>query len=146
MNTIKKLGLAVIGILFAFSFANAQNYKAPKIDAEGKIANVEGVHVGTVGKEGVLDPKGSKLAHIDTDGSLIDSKTGKKIGKAEKNGNFIYVSKDSPDGQKFTVSVPENGICDVKDASGKTVMQIHENYKAQAGCAYHCSQMAKAAK
>jgi len=37
-------------------------------------------------------------------------------------------------------------MCEVKDENGKVVLLVHENYKMQAACAYHCAQMKKEGK
>jgi hypothetical protein len=146
MKTLKTIALAILGVVFAINFASAQNYKAPKIDATGKIMDMDGKGIGVMSKDGAMDEKGIKMAHIDGEGNLVDSKTGKKMGKAEKNGNFMYQFSETADGKNFTVGAPANGICEVKDDQGKVVMLVHENYKAQAACAYHCAQMKKAGK
>lgn len=147
MKTIKSIAMVAIGMMVAASTTFAQNYKAPKIDASGKITDEMGTHIGTISKDGtMMDNMGMKMAYIDAEGSLVDSKTGKKIGKAEKNGNFMYYSKGTSDGKSFSVSTPNNGICEVKDENGNVVLLIHENYKAQAACAYHCAQMKKEGK
>src|ERR1700760_4716894 len=86
----KNIVFVMLAILFAINISQAQNYKAPKIDAAGKIMDKEGKHIGTITKEGVIsDAMGTKVAYVDAEGSLVDVKTGKKLGKAEKNGNFI---------------------------------------------------------
>ena len=146
MKTLKTISLAILGVVFAANVSVAQNYKAPKIDGAGKIMDMDGKGIGTMSKDGVMDEKGTKMAHIDGEGNLVDSQTGKKMGKAEKNGNFMYQFSETADGKNFTVGAPANGICEVKDDKGKVVMLVHENYKAQAACAYHCAQMKKEGK
>lgn len=34
-----------------------------------------------------------------------------------------------------------NGICEVKDKHGKTLLLVHENYKQYRACAMHCLKM-----
>jgi hypothetical protein len=34
-----------------------------------------------------------------------------------------------------------NGICEVKDKNGKTVLLVHENYKQYGACTMHCLMM-----
>ncbi len=145
MKTIKKVALSILGVVLALNFAVAQNYKAPAIDASGKMTNSKGEHVGTFKDGAMMGHDGKKMATIDAQGNLIDAE-GKKVGKAEKNGNFKYFSKQTPDGKNFVVGAPAQGICEVKDDKGKVVMLVHENYKAQAACAYHCAQMKKEGK
>jgi hypothetical protein len=147
MKTMKALAMAVTGMVIAVAVTvNAQNYKAPKIDASGKFSDGNGVSMGTVTKDGVMDDMGMKMAHIDGEGNLVDTKSGKKMGKAEKNGDFMYKMSETADGKKLTVGTPSNGMCEVKDDMGKTVLLVHENYKMQAACAYHCAQMKKDGK
>ena len=63
--------LNLLVILFAFHVAHAQNYKAAKIDASGKIADKEGVYIGSVSKKGVIkDASGAKVGHMDATGTL----------------------------------------------------------------------------
>jgi hypothetical protein len=147
MNRLKSIKVVAIGMLVTVTSVFAQNYKAPKIDASGILKNAEGVHIGTITKEGLMnDPSGMKMAHVDSEGNLVDAKTGKKMGKAEKNGNFMYMMSETGDGKNFTVSAPSNGICEVKDEKGNVVLLVHENYKAQAACAFHCLQMKQQGK
>lgn len=141
MKTLKKITLAILGVVFAINFASAQNYKAPKIDATGKMFDKNGKHIGSVNTKGeIMDASGMKIASVDANGVLIDTKTGKKIGKAEKNGNYTYYAAPTKDGKNLTTAAPMNGTCMVKDASGKVVAEVHENYKQFGACAIHCLQ------
>ena len=141
MKTLKLILLAVVTMLFGIANSNAQNYKAPAIDASGKVTDAMGKHIGWVTKDGVIkDSAGTKIAHIDTEGSLVDAKSGKKLGKAQKNGNYISHTSKTSDGT-LTVSEPSNGTCEVKDKDGKVVLLVHESYKQYGACAYHCLQM-----
>ncbi len=138
MKTLKKISLALLTMVFVFQIAQAQNYKAPKIDASGKITDKEGKQIGSVSSEGVImDAMGMKIGHVDSNGTLIDDKTGKKLGKAEKNGNFIPEFAKTPD-EGWSVSTPMNGTCLVKDKAGNIKAEVHENYKAFGACAIHC--------
>ena len=113
MKTKNRL-LTILGVVLAINISQAQNYKAPKIDASGKITDKDGKHIGTVTKDGVIsDAMGMKLAHIDADGMLVDEKTGEKLGKAEKNGNFVSHFAKTPD-EGWSISTPLNGTCLVK--------------------------------
>lgn len=131
MKTLKSIAIAAIGMMVTTA-SFAQNYKAPKIDASGKFTDVNGINMGTMTKDGMIDEKGVKMAHIDGDGNLVDSKTGKKMGKAEKNGNFMYMMTETNDSKNFTIGAPSQGICEVKDEKGNVVLLVHENYKMQA--------------
>ncbi len=141
MKTIQLFILAFIGTIMTASTVFAQvpgNYKAPKIDASGKVTNAAGTHVGWVTKEGVIkDASGNKVAYIDSEGTLVEEKTGKKLGKASKNGNFLFEGTTTPD-KGWTTSAAQNGACLVKDNKGNVVGEVHENYKDQGACAIHC--------
>jgi hypothetical protein len=54
-----------------------------------------------------------KLAYIDVEGNLLDNKTRKKMGKGEKNGDFMYKISETNDGKKLTVGAPM-GMCEVR--------------------------------
>lgn len=138
MKTQVKISILVILLTIAGPFVQAQNYKAPKIDAAGKITDMDGNFIGRVTKDGVItNAKGVMLGHVDGSGNLINEKTGEKLGKAEKNGNFLrHFAKTSDKG--WTVSTPENGTCYIKDKDGNIKAEVHENYKAFGACAIHC--------
>jgi hypothetical protein len=125
-------------LITSLAFANAQNYKAPKIDATGKVT-VAGMQIGSINKEGnILDAKGNKVATIDNEGELVDINTGKKLGKASKNGAFTKYYSDGKT-EVHTFSEPDkDGFCELKDKSGKVIGVVHENYKQQGACAIHC--------
>ncbi len=77
------------------------------------------------------------IASVGSDGMLVDSKTGKSLGKAEKNGDFVYSFPGEE--EKYTFSEPDkDGYCEVKDKAGKVVAMVHQNYKQQGACAIHC--------
>lgn len=138
MKTLKKISFAVLAVVFAIQITQAQNYKAPKIDASGRITDKYAKYIGTVTKEGVVsDAMGMKVAHIDADGMVVDEKTGEKLGKAEKNGNFVSHFAKTPD-EGWTISAPMNGTCLVKDKAGNIKAEVHENYKQSGACAIHC--------
>ncbi|NIJ55193.1 hypothetical protein [Dyadobacter arcticus] len=88
----------------------------------------------------IKDSAGVKIAHVDSQGNLVDAKTGKSLGKAAKNGNYVYHVQSSPS-DSLTVSAPMNGTCEVKDKNGKLVLLVHESYKQYGACALHCLQM-----
>jgi hypothetical protein len=144
MKNIKKIIFAILGVVLALSL-KAQDYKHPYglVNEEGKILSPEGKHIGWVTSDGIIkNSEGLKIAHIDTDGNLIDAKTGKKMGKAQKNGNYVPHYVKTPD-QGWSVSPPMNGTCEVKNEKGEIVVIIHENYKQYGACAYHCLSMQK---
>ena len=140
MKKLKLFVIAVLGVVSASMYVSAQDYKHPYglIEKDGKVIDASGKHLGWVTADGIVkDEKGTKIAHLDSDGNLVDTKTGKKLGKAEKNGNYVYAFSKTAD-DKLTVSEPMNGTCEVKDGDGKVVVSVHENYKQIGACAYHC--------
>lgn len=139
MKTLKILACAIITMVFAINTTMAQNYKASKIDASGKITDKYGKYIGNINQKGeISDTTGKIIAHIDANGMLIDHKTGKQLGKAEKNGNYLpHFPKTS---EQSTTSAPMNGTCLVKNEKGEVVAEVHENYKQFGACAIHCLQ------
>jgi hypothetical protein len=54
---------------------------------------------------------------------------GKVIGKAPKNGSFVYYFKDNQ--EKYTIGTANHtGMCKVKNAKGETVMLLILNLKS----------------
>jgi hypothetical protein len=137
MKTLKKIPLAMLAIVFAIQFAQAQatDYKGHRIDAAGKVTDKEGKHIGNVTKEGVIsDASGKKIAHVDGSGSLIDASSGKILGKVGKNGNFVPYSAN----EGWSVGSPQNGTCLIKDKNGSVKGEVHETYKNIGACTIHC--------
>lgn len=140
MKNFQKLALTILGLVLAITVSNAQDYKHPYglVNEDGKVLSPEGKQLGWITKEGIIkDSAGVKIAHIDNEGNLVDAKTGKKMGKAQKNGNFVPHDAKTPD-EGWSVSPPMNGKCEVKNKKGETVVVVHENYKQFGACAYHC--------
>jgi hypothetical protein len=138
MKTTMKSFITALALILITLSGFAQNYKAPKIDASGKVMDANGKHMGNVDKHGVItNAEGTKIAYVDSEGFLIDAKTGKKMGKGEKNGNFTPYYKETPD-KGWTIDAPMNGTCMVKDDKGNVKALVHENYKQFGACAAHC--------
>jgi hypothetical protein len=138
---MKTLKLITVMLSVAFSIQlNAQNYKAPKIDASGKVTDEKGSVIGSVTMDGVvIDASGNKVAYINAEGAMVDAKTGNVLGKPEKNGVILpYFEKTNEKG--WSVSTPMNGTCTVTDGKGKVKAEVHENYKSFGACAMHCLQ------
>lgn len=132
MKSTSLITLMLLGFeLIAFSCL-AQNYK--HIGANGEIKDEHGITVGSVTKEQIiLDNKGKKIAFVDNQGNLIDNKTNKKLGRIGKDGKSYY----DADGE-IEYKVKENGTtCDVYDAKGNKIGNIHNSMKGSA-CALAC--------
>lgn len=131
------LFLLLWALVPALALAQQPSYKTPiVIGADGKAVDAGGVGVGTVSKDGIIkDHAGHKIAFVDANGNLVDAKTNKKLGKMGKDGKTYY----SADGQ-LMFTIKDNGTtCDILDANGKKVGNIHASLKANA-CAIHCFQ------
>jgi opacity protein-like surface antigen len=137
MKKVKLIAVVLIGTMTAaVSGVQAQNYKAPTIDQSGKIT-VDGKHIGSIKDNKITDHTGIAIASVDSEGMVVDSKTGKNLGKAEKNGDFVYSFPGEE--EKYTFSEPDkDGYCAVKDKTGSVVGMVHQNYKQQGACAIHC--------
>lgn len=139
MKQLQTLLLASILLLLpTLLFGQSANYKNPMtINAAGEVKNGKGAMVGMVTKDQmIVDAKGEKIAFVDGQGNLMDAKTGKKMGKMGKdgktymnaNGDLMFTIKDNPD-----------NTCDIFDAKGKKIGNVHDSFKGSA-CALHCFQ------
>lgn len=137
--------LLLLVLVTAAQTVLSQNYKQPipSIDAQGKIMDGKGNHIGWITSDGVVkDASGKKIAHIDDQGNAVNASTGKVLGKASKNGTYLY-HVENGHSDSLTVLSPMNGKCEVKDKNGKTVLLVHENYKQYGACGLHCLEMKK---
>ncbi|MGX5856051.1 5-fold beta-flower protein [Dyadobacter jiangsuensis] len=136
MKPIKKyLILLLLAVALPVLTLAQSNYKQPmNISKDGKITDAGGITVGSVSKDKIVkDHDGHKVAFIDADGSLVDAKTNKKIGKMAKDGKNYYNANGA-----LHLTVKDNGeTCDIYDASGKKVGNVHSSYKGMA-CVLHC--------
>ena len=107
----------------------------PMVDSKGHIMNHNSI-IGKMTPEGSFDPSGKSMTRIDGNGNTVDL-NGKIIGKAPKNGSFVYYFKDNE--EKYTIGkANHSGMCKVTNAKGETVMLLHNSYKQQAACVVHC--------
>ena len=96
--------------------------------------------MGIVTKDQIIkDHQGNKIAFMDKDGNLVDAKTNKKVGKIGKDGKTYYNAKGEVE---FTVRDNPDETCDIVDAKGKVVGNVHDSLKGIA-CAIHCFHMDK---
>ncbi len=139
MNYVQKLILA-FALLFspAILFGQSANYKQPMtINASGQIRDDQGISVGAISKDRmIMDAKGKKIAFVDGQGNLVDAKTGKKMGKMGKDGKTYM---DANGDLMFTIKDNTDDTCDIFDAKGKKIGNVHDSYKGTA-CALHCFQ------
>lgn len=139
MIYLQKLMLA-FALLFspAFLFGQSANYKQPmSINAGGQIKDGTGATIGTVSKDRmIMNAEGKKLAFVDGQGNLVDARTGKKMGKMGKDGKTYM---DANGDLMFTIKDNAEETCDIFDAKGKKIGNVHDSYKGTA-CALHCFQ------
>jgi hypothetical protein len=139
MQNLKFLILSVFAIVLTLNIAAAQNYKAQfKVNASGQAEDANGTKLGWIEADGTIkNSKGEvvgKVAKKDKQAEVLD-KLGNKIAEASENGTL----KNNKGQILFTVSdADKNGECQIKDKSGKVVGVVHENYKQQGACIYHC--------
>jgi len=138
MKTIRLLTLLSLSILIA-NLSYAQNYKSQfNIDKSGKIQNGKGTQLGTIEQEGIIrDSKGHVLGKVvkSEKGSQLQDPNGHNHGELSADGTL----KDQKGNVLFTIgTADQNGICKILDNTGKEVGTVHENYKQQGACAYHC--------
>ncbi|MBB3841934.1 hypothetical protein FHS57_005963 [Runella defluvii] len=145
-NQLFRIGafIALLSIVSISVFAQA-NYKQPmSIGKDGKIMDSKGTSVGLVTKDQIIkDHDGHKIAFVDGEGNLIDAKTNKKMGRMGKDGKTYYNAQ----GQLlFTIKDNPDETCDIVDAKGKVIGNVHDSLKGVA-CAIHCfnKDMAKKA-
>lgn len=137
----KTLFFALFALLLSapsLLLAQSANYKNPmSINATGQIKDGSGATVGTVSKDRmIMDAKGQKIAFVDGQGNLVDAKTNKKMGRVGKN-NDTYM--DANGDLMFTVKDNADNTCDIFNAKGQKIGNVHDSYKGSA-CALHCFQ------
>jgi hypothetical protein len=138
---MKNLAIKLVFILSMACMTNisAQQIKDSKghliMNAKGDIY-FDGVKTGTVSKDKIIkDANGKKIGFINANGTLSDEK-GKAMGKMGKDGKTYYNS----DGVvQFTIEDTENETCNIKDAKGNVIGNVHKSLKGVA-CALHCFQ------
>ncbi|PLK42164.1 DUF3659 domain-containing protein [Emticicia sp. TH156] len=132
-NVILTLSLILISMMSVL--AQKSTNLIPKVDSKGHIY-YERKHIGTLTSDGSLDHAGKAITKVDANGNIKDN-SGKVIGKAPKNGTFVYYINGTE--ENYTIGkASHTGMCEVKNAKGETVMLLHDNYKQQAACAVHC--------
>lgn len=133
----KAMILTMISVLTfpSIGFAQTRNYKHPNqtsIDSNGKIKK-DGVEIGYISKGNeIFDAEGHKIAYTDGKGNLVDG-AGKIMGRIGKDGKtFKNLNGD------LLISVKDNGTtCEIFDAKGKKIGNVHSSYKGMA-CVLYC--------
>jgi YHS domain-containing protein len=133
---MKKLTIVIIAIMVCIgqNFAQAVDSKGRVIDAKGDVY-VNGTKLGAVTMDSIVkNANGKPIAFLKSGGILVNAK-GKTLGKLGKDGKTYYNANGA-----VVYTIKENTdteTCDVLDANGKVVGNVHNNYKAMA-CTLHC--------
>ncbi|GAB3179497.1 5-fold beta-flower protein [Telluribacter humicola] len=139
MNTFRTAFACLVFLLSIHSFLQAQNvsYKQPfTISQNGLIKNASGQTIGNVSMNQIIkDHTGTKIAFVDAQGNLIDAISSKKLGRVGKDGNTYYNAK----GQLHLVVKEKGETCDIFDAKGNKIGNVHSSLKKSA-CALQCFQ------
>lgn len=129
------LCLSFVLITIANVFAQKTLDMIPKVDSKGHIY-YEKKQIGSITTKGGFDQASKPMTMVNSNGNIVDA-NGKEIGKAPKNGTFVYYNDGVE--EKYSIGkASHTGMCEVKNAKGEVVMLLHNNYKQQAACAVHC--------
>lgn len=137
MNRIHHFLLTVLLLVPAVVLAQqpAKDYKGHILTKQGQI-QANGITVGTISKEGIIqDAQGKKIAFLKSDGTMVDA-SGKLLGRMAKDGMSYY---NETGGLVFTLKDKPDETCDLIDAKGVVVGNVHDSMKGNA-CALHCFQ------
>lgn len=133
MKAIKLMVFVLLGFLAQQVQGQVKDYKGHIINAKGQIFN-NGIQVGLTTKEGIIkNANGEKVAFVDGQGNLVDAKTGMKMGRMGKDGKTYY----NANGEIQFTLIDNGKTCDILDANGKKIGNVHDSYKGVA-CALHC--------
>ena len=126
--------IIIIALIISASLSMSAQKSTPIVDYKGHIMNGK-TQIGTITSEGGFDQAGKSMTKVDGKGNIVDL-DGKILGKAPKNGSFVYYFDDNQ--EKYTIGKANHtGMCEVKNAKGQTVMLLHNSYKQQGACAVH---------
>ncbi len=134
MKKLSIIILFIIGFIGQNLFAQTVDSKGRVIDSKGDVY-INGTKLGSITMDSIVkNANGKPMAFLKSGGILVNSK-GKTLGRMGKDGNtyynangaIIYKFKDNTDTE----------TCDVLDADGKVIGNVHNNYKAMA-CTLHC--------
>jgi hypothetical protein len=128
---ITVIALLIGQILFAQKPVDS---KGRVIDATGNVY-IGGTQMGTITMDSIVkNANGKPMAFLKPGGVLVNSK-GRTLGRMGKDGKTYYNANGA-----VVYQLKENTdteTCDVLDAKGKVIGNVHNNYKAMA-CTLHC--------
>ena len=134
MKKVAIIILFVIGFVGQSLFAQVVDSKGRVIDAKGNVY-IDGTKLGTVTMDSIVkNANGKPMAFLKPGGVLVNSK-GKILGRVGKDGTTYY-NADGAVVYKLKENT-DSETCDVLDAEGKVIGNVHNNYKAMA-CTLHC--------
>ncbi len=134
-NLITVFAFLVFGLGQSSFGQQTRDYKGHVINSKGGIY-FDGIKVGTVSKEGLIkDAKGKKIAFVNANGTVSDA-NGKNMGHLGKDGKTYY---DANGALVFTTKDVDGETCNILDAKGKVIGNVHDSYKGVA-CALHCME------
>jgi hypothetical protein len=130
-----KNSIAILALIILSTFSVFAQNMTPSIDYKGHIIH-ENKQVGSISSKGGFDGKGKKICQTDRNGNVSDM-DGNLIGKGPDGNMFDFTYNGVV--EKYTISEPtQDGMTEVKNSSGKTVLQLHKDFKKQSVCAVHC--------
>ena len=134
---MKKLSII---ILFAIGLVG-QNLMAQTVDSKGRVIDakgdvyIDGTKLGSITMDSIVkNANGKPMAFLKSGGVLVNSK-GRTLGRMGKDGKTYYNANGA-----VVYKLKENTdteTCDILDAKGKVIGNVHNNYKAMA-CTLHC--------
>ena len=134
-NLIAVFTLLLFGLAQVSLAQQAKDYKGHLIDAKGDVY-FDGIKTGYITKDSLIkDAKGKQIGFINANGSVSDA-NGKQMGKMGKDGKTYYNSFGVV---AFKVQDIDGETCNILDAKGKKIGNVHDSYKGMS-CALHCFQ------
>lgn len=134
MKKVAIIILFVIGFVGQSLFAQVVDSKGRVIDAKGNVY-IDGTKLGTVTMDSIVkNANGKPMAFLKSGGVLVNSK-GKILGRVGKDGTTYY-NADGAVVYKLKENT-DSETCNVLNAEGKVIGNVHNNYKAMA-CTLHC--------
>jgi YHS domain-containing protein len=134
MKKLSIIILFVMGFIGQNLFAQAVNSKGRVIDSKGDVY-IDGTKLGSVTMDSIVkNANGKPMAFLKPGGVLVNSK-GRTLGRMGKDGKTYYNANGV-----VVMTVKENTdseTCQILDAKGKVIGDVHQNYKAMA-CTLHC--------
>jgi YHS domain-containing protein len=131
---------AAIVMTFIFGLVG-QSLMAQTIDSKGRVIDskgdvyINGTKLGSITMDSIVrNANGKPMAFLKPGGVLVNSK-GKTLGRMGKDG-LTYYNADGAVVYKLKENT-DSETCDVLDANGNVIGNVHNNYKAMA-CTLHC--------